>query len=195
MGTASFRLLTLADGHGHQANSRHRAGGNATTFVLFSSYLPNTALQPALRFDLFLIMQAVTAGMLGISLEQRRNASGVQAARCCAVASAAWPAPIMAINESVTPMTMPDARCPVDGNDRIHALVPVVWRCQRRCLCRGECSRSGDATVTGITRINGSASGANEQGTSCRNVTSSAWKQGLSPAAGQWHSARRKHRG
>jgi hypothetical protein len=36
-------------------------------------------------------MQAEMAGMFGISLAQTRNASGVQAARCSAVNSCAWP--------------------------------------------------------------------------------------------------------
>src|SRR5215207_9339782 len=65
-----------------------RSGGKLHVPDAFP-YLSNTALQAALRFDLFLRMQAVIAGMFGISLAQRRNASGVQAARCSAVATCA----------------------------------------------------------------------------------------------------------
>src|SRR5260363_91874 len=46
--------------------------------------LSSTARQPELSDDRFLIMQAVTAGMFGISLLQRRNASPVHI--CCASA-------------------------------------------------------------------------------------------------------------
>jgi hypothetical protein len=43
-------------------------------------------LQAGLRFSKFFFMQAVIAGMFGMWLEHSRNASGVQAARCSAVA-------------------------------------------------------------------------------------------------------------
>jgi hypothetical protein len=48
--------------------------------------LSNTALQAALRFACFLRMQAVMRSTLGISEAHSLNASGVQAARCSAVA-------------------------------------------------------------------------------------------------------------
>ena len=43
------------------------------------------AAQGLLRFDLFCLKQATMRGMFGISELHRRNASGVQAARCAAV--------------------------------------------------------------------------------------------------------------
>ena len=62
--------------------------GSLSRFVTVR-YFGNTALQAGLRFEKFFFMQVVIAGMLGIWLEQRRNASGVQARRCSAVASTA----------------------------------------------------------------------------------------------------------
>ena len=47
-----------------------------------------TAWQGLLRLGLFCFRQAITRSTLGISEPQRRNASGVQAARCSAVPSA-----------------------------------------------------------------------------------------------------------
>jgi hypothetical protein len=43
------------------------------------------AWQGLLRFGLFCLKQATMRGMFGISELHRRNASGVQAARCAAV--------------------------------------------------------------------------------------------------------------
>ena len=45
----------------------------------------NTARQPGLSWDLFWIMQTVTASTFGIAELQRRNASPVQACSCSGV--------------------------------------------------------------------------------------------------------------
>lgn len=49
----------------------------------------NTARQPGLSWDLFWIMQTVTASTFGIAELQRRNASPVQACSCSGV----WASP------------------------------------------------------------------------------------------------------
>jgi hypothetical protein len=72
-------------------------------------YLGNTALQPALKPERFLRMQAVIAGMFGISLEQKRKASPVHAARCSELKSWALLLPTMASRQTAMASAKPTA--------------------------------------------------------------------------------------
>jgi hypothetical protein len=67
-------------------------------------------LQAELKLERFLRMQAAIAEIFGISPAQRRNASGVQAARCSEVKPSALPALVEPSREAATATVKPATR-------------------------------------------------------------------------------------
>jgi hypothetical protein len=105
-------------------------------------------LQAGLSFDLLAFMQPMIASTFGMWLEQRRNASGVQARRCSAVASIACAA--KEVSEIATAVATLRTRM-VLMIVFMAVLLVVGAHGEPPCSWTGGCPGSGPDTVMRLT--------------------------------------------